>query len=104
MSSEVAGDCLEFVPVMIAVQTVIHMIVDQRLFGVADRAFDGLQLLRDIEAGASVFYHGYDRAQVSLSTFQPRYDLGMACMDVGVCHRYMANLPGGMAQDAEYKA
>ena len=36
----------------------VHVVVDQRLLGIADRAFDRLQLLRDIETGLALLDHG----------------------------------------------
>ena len=47
------------------------VIVDQRLFGVLDRALDGLQLLSDLRAWPAPFDHLDDLLQMAVSTFEP---------------------------------
>ena len=48
-------------------EAMIDMVVDQGLLGVDDRTLDCLQLLSDLDAGASFFDHCYDAAQVAAS-------------------------------------
>ena len=53
------------------------MIVDERLLGVRDRTFDGLQLLSELNARTSFFDHRHDAAQVSTSAVQSLDNRGM---------------------------
>lgn len=89
------GDRLQFHLGVIAIQTVIHTIVKHDLPDVAQRAFEDLNLLRNMENGASVLDHIDDRAQVSLGVFQLGYDVGMACTKAGLCHIKGLTSPGG---------
>lgn len=73
----------------------IHVIMDEQLFGVSDRAFHGLHLLGYIETWPPILYHGDDRAQVPFGTFQPGHHLGMTCMSMGLCHRKKLSSRGG---------
>lgn len=59
------------------------MLVDELALGVADGAFDGVELLSEIAAGAIVvFYHANDRVQVAMGTAQTLDDGGMMRVDV----------------------
>src|SRR5215207_7572320 len=53
----------------------VEVIVDQCLFGLADRLFDGVKLLAEIEAGPSLFDHRNHAPQVTLGALQPLEDL-----------------------------
>ena len=55
-------------------EAMIDMVVDQGLLGVDDRTLDCLQLLSDLDAGASFFDHRHDAAQVAASAVQSLYD------------------------------
>lgn len=59
------------------VQAVVDVIVDQHPLGVADSAFDGLQLLGDIEATSTCFHHGNNAAQMAFGPLQAFDDVGM---------------------------
>jgi hypothetical protein len=56
---------------------VIDVVVHQRLLGAGDGTFDGLQLLRDIEAATVFLEHADDAVQVALGPFQALDDLRM---------------------------
>lgn len=71
------------------------MIVDQGLLGVAQRAFYGLQLLRNVDARAPFFDHRNDRAQMPFGTFQPCDDFRVACMMMRFCHMNLVTSPRG---------
>jgi hypothetical protein len=58
----------------------LDVVVDQRMLGVRHRAFDRVQLLREIEAGPAVLDHRDDRAQVSFRALQPLDDSGVTCV------------------------
>lgn len=47
-------------------QAVVDMIMNQRFLGLVDRLLDRLQLLRDIEAGATRLQHFNDALQVAI--------------------------------------
>ena len=59
-------------------QAVVDMIVDQRLFGRADRLFNCLKLLRDIDAGAVALDHLDNAAQMPTCAVEPLDDRRMA--------------------------
>jgi hypothetical protein len=90
---EVAGDLAELVDGSAVrwrqradriFQAMIEMIVDQRLLGLSDRLFHGMQLLGDIEAGLAALYHDDDRAQMAVGALQALDDLGMRFVDVSM--------------------
>src|ERR1700688_3880848 len=56
--------------------TVVNMVLDEFLLGVADGLLDGVQLLCQIHAGAARLQHVDHRRQVSLGAFQSCGDLG----------------------------
>lgn len=95
MSSEVTGNGLELFAVEVAVQTVVHVIVYQGLLGIAHSAFNRLQLLGHIKAGPPFLDHRGDRTKMPFGAFQPRYDLGVACMRVSFCHTPLVTPLGG---------
>lgn len=65
-------------------QAVIDMVLDQRAFGLTDRFFHGMQLLRDVDAGTTVFDHADDAAQMTLRTLQPFDDIAMTLVLMAV--------------------
>jgi hypothetical protein len=65
------------------------MIVDQRLFGVLDRALDRLQLLRNFGAWPALFDHFDDLAQMTVGALEPLRDFRV----IAVAHR--DSHPGG---------
>src|SRR5215211_6568441 len=63
----VAGHC----------QAVVDMIVDQRLFRLADRFLDGVKLLCEIKAGAPLFDHRDHPPQMTFGAPEPLDDIRM---------------------------
>jgi hypothetical protein len=59
------------------------MIVDQLALGVADGAFDGMELLREIEAGAPLLEHGEHSGEMAVRALEPDDDIGMGAV---YCH------------------
>ena len=49
----------------------LHVILNQRALRVVDHAFNGLKLLRQIEAGAPAIEHGEDGRKLTVGLFQP---------------------------------
>ena len=62
------------------IQAVIDVVMDQRLLGIHDRAFDRLQLLGDLDAGATLLDHPDDRLQMSVRPLEPLDDLWMIAL------------------------
>ena len=102
---QVFGNRLEFVhdsnrrfsaSVGRSIQTVIHMIVDQRSLGFADGFFDGVKLLGKIEARPAFIEHLDDATEVTFSPLQPFDDVWMGVMRVVVCHDEYDIPPGGI--------
>lgn len=69
-----------------AVETMVHVIIDQSPFGIAHGIFNRVQLLCDIGTGFALFDHFDDRAKMSISTFQPSDQCRVICMLVSMCH------------------
>ena len=67
-----------------SVETVIEVIVNQRLFCLVHRLLDCMELLGQIEARPTVLDHGDDATQVALGSPQALDDLRMALMNEGV--------------------
>ena len=63
-------------------KAVIDMIVDQRALGAGDCTFDGLELLRDVDAGSLLLDHPYDAAQMTRRSVEALDDRRM--VGVGV--------------------
>ena len=55
-------------------EAMIDMIVDEGALGAGDGALDGLELLRDINAGPLVLDHADDAAQMTGSAVEPLDD------------------------------
>lgn len=83
------------------IKAVIHMIVDQGLLGIAHGALDRLQLLREVHAEPTPFDHGDHGAQMPFGAFEPRYDFGVACMVMGVCHTNWIASPRGYSKQGK---
>ena len=64
----------------------VDMVLDQRAFGLLNRLFHGMQLLRDIGAGLRVFDHLDNARQMSVGAFQPFHDVRVSRMSSKVCH------------------
>src|SRR5215831_1010906 len=62
----------------------VDMIVDQRLFCLANGFLDCMELLGQIEARPTVLDHGDDATQVALGSPQALDDVRMALMNEGV--------------------
>src|SRR5678815_1389440 len=80
--SEVFGDQLEIpherTPLCTrGVEAVAEVIVNQRLLGILDGAFDGLQLLSNLSAGPLLLDHLDDGLKMAVGAFQA---LGDGCM------------------------
>lgn len=58
------------------------MIVDERALGAGDCIFDGLELLRDVDAGSLLFDHPHDAAQMTRRAVEALDDRRMAGMGV----------------------
>ena len=58
----------------------IDMVVDERSLGLADRFFDGVKLLGEVETGTPLVEHRDDAAQVAFSPFQPFDDIRVGSM------------------------
>jgi len=71
------------------------MVLNQRLLGLRDRLFDGLKLLGDVMARATVLNHLDDAAQVTVRALEPLDDLGMGAMDVLACRHGLTSYPPG---------
>ena len=71
-------------PVGCLIEAVIEVIVDQRLFRLANRLFDRVELLRQIDARPTLIDHGNDASQVTLGALQPLDDLRLALMNEGL--------------------
>src|SRR5215210_2987741 len=94
-ASQVLGDFLELFdgaarldrrPARGVFKAVADMIVDQQSFGVGDGLLDGVQLLRQFQAGPAGFDHADDAAQVPLGPLQALGDLRVAEVQGGVGH------------------
>lgn len=64
----------------------IDVIVNQCLLRLADRLLDGVQLLRQIETGATVGKHRDHLMQVTFGALQTLNDTRMSYVNVIVCH------------------
>jgi hypothetical protein len=76
------GPCRRASPVRGSAEAVVNMIVNQRLLGLADGLFDGIELLRQVETWPTLFDHGNDAPKVAFSAFEALDDLRMRLMDV----------------------
>jgi len=65
----------------------IHVIMDERPFGIGDGLFDRLHLLGDFHAGLARLDHFDHGALVAVSTFQPGDQRRTGCMNRVSCHR-----------------
>lgn len=93
--SEVACDFSEFVQGVALAGTeraheifkaVVQMALDQGFFGLLNRFFHRLQLLRDIETGPSLLQHVHGAAQVPTGFAQAFDDGWMGCMCMRLFH------------------
>ena len=55
-----------------SVEAMLDMVLDQLASGVADSAFDCMELLGQINAGAAFLEHRKDRGEVAVRAFQAR--------------------------------
>jgi hypothetical protein len=53
------------------IKAMVDVVMNQSLLGVADRAFDGLQLLDYIQTAASLLEHADDALEVAFGPFEP---------------------------------
>src|SRR5580704_12241955 len=67
-------------------QTVVDMVVDQFALGRADGGLHGVQLLREVGAGATLFDHPDHRAEMALGALQSRRDRWMGGVFAMLCH------------------
>ena len=58
----------------------LHVVMDEGALGGVDDAFDGLKLLRQINAGPCFRHHGHDGGELALRLFQSLGDFKMRCM------------------------
>lgn len=61
-------------------EAVVDVVVDQDLLGVPYRALHGVELLREVEAGAAFLDHRHDARQVTLRPIEPFDDVRMRVM------------------------
>lgn len=100
---QILGDVLELVDrlALLALQradnifeTMIEMIADQRLLGLADSFLDRVKLLSDVDAGAAGLDHLDDAAQVPVGAVETLDDVGMGGVPMCPGHAYCYP-PGG---------
>lgn len=105
--SKILGDLLEFVDrappfarqrADYVFQAIIQMILDQRFLGLSDRLLDGLELLRDVEAGPAAFDHLDNAAQMAAGAIQALHNLGMGMVAMIFGHPKYYPLGGDMAR------
>ena len=70
------------------------MVLDQRFLGLGNGFLDGMQLLRDIEAGPPPFDHADNVAQMAFRPLQPVQNVGVAAMEVLIVHGNVCYPPG----------
>src|SRR5260221_4679685 len=83
-------------------ETMVDVIVDQRLLGIGDRLLDGVELLREIEAAALRLDHRDDLAQMALGAFQPIAD-GRVGLVRGLGHRHNLSPWRGYVESTIYR-
>jgi hypothetical protein len=66
-------------------QAVVEMVMNERLLGLANGAFNRVKLLREFQTGAALFDHPDGAVQVSFGTAQTPDDVGMGLMKL-ICH------------------
>jgi hypothetical protein len=74
---------------------VVDVIVDQRLLRLADRLFDRMKLLCQIEAGAAFAEHLDNPVKMAFRPLQPLDDIGMSFVNVIMCHEQKVSPLGG---------
>ena len=91
-TSKIFGDRLELIESLASlatsiagcnIQAMVKVIVNERLFGLAQRALGGLQLLRHIKSGSACLDHGADAAELTLGTLEAFEHLGVAQVSCG---------------------
>ena len=55
----------------------LHVVLDQLALRIADRVFDGMNLLGEVKAGTAFLQHGDDCGEMTVGSFQPQKDFGM---------------------------
>jgi len=68
------------------IDAMIYVVMDQDSFRVAHGLLDGLELLRDIEAGLAPLDHVDHGAKMAVRSFKPRDERWVTCMFVRFCH------------------
>ena len=76
-----------------AVEAMADVVVNQRLFGVLDRALDRLELLGHLRARLAALDHLDDLLQVPVGTLETLDDVGMALMEMRLAHGSYPILP-----------
>jgi hypothetical protein len=87
--SQIFGELFEFlerVPRRLAAthKAMLHVIVDQLALGIADSAFDGVELLREIKAGSALLEHRQHGGQMAVCSLEPGNDFRMRGVDIHV--------------------
>jgi hypothetical protein len=89
--SQILGDCLELINrcaglralrIDNVVQTMIQVVIDEGLLGLAHCALCGVELLRDVQARPSRFDHFRNAAQLALGSLESLEDFRMGLMKV----------------------
>src|SRR5450759_2888122 len=75
-ASQIRGELLQFaqgclrIGSMAIIETVLDMVMDQFLFGLCDRGFDGVDLLSDLDTGFAILDHRNNRTQMAFDPFE----------------------------------
>ena len=80
---------------MFGIQTMIHVIMDQRALGIDHGFFDRVELLGDVKAGFARLDHLDHGPQMTLGAFQPGDQGRVGCMEMGFCHKQILSPPRG---------
>ena len=95
---EIEGSFRARLAAIAVLETVLDVVADQLALGVADRVVDGVELLREVEAGPAFLEHGDDRGEMAVSAPEARDDAGMRGQAAGLAG---ADQVGGDVADAD---
>src|SRR5712691_3080038 len=70
-------------------EAIVDVILDQGPLGLANRLFDGMELLSDVEAGPPPLDHLGDAAEMSFRALQALQNLRVTLMEIGVRHGHI---------------
>jgi hypothetical protein len=75
-------------------EAMIEVVLDQRLFCLANRLFDRMKLLRDLQARSTTLDHFDHTAQVACNSIESFDDLRVSLVRLPFCHNH--SYPRGM--------